>query len=59
MYYNFTIIRSIKSLLLLFFIIIISVSCEHCDDEDYTREAKEQTALKHSHSSDTLLVINN
>lgn len=57
MNFNCTNFKRIKILLSLFFIITVSVNCEHCDDEDYTRDAKEKAALKHSHSSDTLAVI--
>lgn len=39
-----------KILLSIFFIAVISINCEHCDDEDYTREAEEQNKLANTDS---------
>jgi hypothetical protein len=35
-----------KAILLLLPIAFISINCEHCDDEDYTRDQKEESKNK-------------
>lgn len=41
----------VKMLLVIILISLISTNCEHCDDEDYQRDQKENTNLKHSDST--------
>ena len=38
----------VKILLLIIAACFMNLSCEHCDDEDYTREQEENVAVQHN-----------
>ena len=47
-------LTNLKFLIPLVFIALLNVNCDHCDDEDLTREDEEEVITKHQE----LIVLN-